>query len=399
MAGIMLYESTGVNSGFSCFTGKMNAHKKAGIHSLLVEKIDCYVVDLPAVRDFSIAGGVVTRGGGTHPRVLVRVRAGGLSGWGAATPAPTWTYETTESITSTITRYLAPALIGHPVWDLDGAVRLFDQVIRAGLTMGMPLARSALDLALHDLLGRALGLSVGELWGQRRVGEIPLCWIASDDVDEGLEAGYRAFKVKVGLGSLEADVRRVEAVRAAAPDATLWVDANQAYTFGNALRLARALDPLGVAVLEQPLRANDPIGHAELRRRSPIPVALDESLVHPTDLAAFARLGALDIAVAKVQRSGGLHLSRRMCALAEDFGLSLIGSGLTDCDLGLAASLHLFAAFGMTFPADLNGRQFVISRHVLGPGVDVSGGVARVPTGPGLGVEIDEDYVRGHLVT
>jgi muconate cycloisomerase len=98
--------------------------------------------------------------------------------------------------------------------------------------------------------------------------------------------------------------------------------------------------------------------------------------------------------VAKVQRTAGLHLSRRLCALAEDHGIGLAGSGLTDSALGLAASLHLFAAFGMTRPADLNGPQFVESVYTSGPAIEIRQGRAVVPTGPGLGVEVDEQAVR-----
>lgn len=124
-----------------------------------------------------------------------------------------------------------------------------------------------------------------------------------------------------------------------------------------------------------------------------MPIALDESLRHPGDLATFIRLEAVDVAIAKVQRSGGLTLSRRLCALAEDSGVRLMGSGLTDSDLGLAASLHLFAAFGIDTPVDLNGRQFLDSPYA-GPTVTVDKGVAHVPGGPGLGVEVDEGVVR-----
>jgi muconate cycloisomerase len=172
------------------------------------------------------------------------------------------------------------------------------------------------------------------------------------------------------------------------------VDANQAYTCDTALRLAARLEELGVTAFEQPLPANDVAGQRRLRDASPLPVALDESLRHPTDLATFVRLGAVDVAIAKVQRSGGLTLSRRLCQLAEDCGVRLMGSGLTDSDVGLAASLHLFSAYGITGPVDLNGRQFITSSYATGTTVKVADGVAHVPTGPGLGVEVDETAVR-----
>ncbi|MEU9741207.1 enolase C-terminal domain-like protein [Micromonospora chersina] len=369
---------------------------------LTIEAVDTYAVALPTIRSFGVSGGSVAVAGTPSIRVLVKVTAGGVTGWGEATPIPAWTYETAESIVTTVDRYLAPAILGRPAWDLDGVTTAFDRAINRGFTIGAPLAKCAVDVALHDLLGRALGVSVGVLWGQRRRETIQLGWIVSgqtaaavaDAVAEGRGLGYEAFKVKVGLHSEAEDAAVVRAVREAAPDAALWVDANQAYTVDGALRMARRLADLDVTAFEQPLPANDVAGQRRLRETSPIPVALDESLRHPSDLATFVKLNAVDVAIAKVQRSGGLTLSRRLCALAEDAGVRLMGSGLTDSDLGLAASLHLFAAYGIDTPVDLNGRQFLTSSYATGATVEVKDGIARVPTGPGLGVEVDESVVR-----
>ncbi|MFI6030385.1 mandelate racemase/muconate lactonizing enzyme family protein [Amycolatopsis magusensis] len=368
---------------------------------LVVERVETFAVALPTLRSFGVAGGAVAVAGRPSVRVLVKVSADGVSGWGEATPIPAWTYETAESIVSTIDRYLAPAILGRPCWDLDGVTSVFDRVINRGFSIGAPLAKSAVDMALHDLLGRALGVPVGVLWGQRRAGEIELGWMVSgqspgevaERVAEGREAGYRAFKVKIGLHA--EDLAVVRAVReAAGADAPLWVDANQAYAVDEAVRISRVLSELDVSAFEQPLPANDVVGLGRLRAESAVPIALDESLRHPSDLATFVKLGAVDVAIAKVQRSGGLTLSRRLCSLAEDSGVRLMGSGLTDSDLGLAASLHLFAAFGIDTPVDLNGRQFVGSAYATGETVQVHGGIARVPTGTGLGVEVDESMVR-----
>ncbi|APU14833.1 mandelate racemase/muconate lactonizing enzyme family protein [Actinoalloteichus fjordicus] len=374
----------------------------AGLAEVVIDRVETFVVALPTQRSFGVAGGSVAVAGTPSLRVLVKVSADGLAGWGEATPIPAWTYETVESIVSTIDRYLAPSVLGRPCWDLDGLTSTFDRVINRGVTIGAPLAKCAVDVAVHDLLGRACGVPLGVLWGQRRTEEITLGWIVSGQsaaevaecVAEGRELGYGAFKVKIGVHTEAEDLAVVRAVRAAAPDAPLWVDANQAYPIDVALRTARLLAELDVAVFEQPLPANDIAGLRRLRDASPIPVALDESIRHPGDLATFVRLAAVDVAVAKVQRSGGLTLSKRLCALAEDSGVRLIGSGLTDSDVGLAASLHLFAAFGIDTPVDLNGRQFIDSVYATGETVVVRDGRASVPTGPGLGIAVDEDVVR-----
>ncbi len=374
----------------------------AALTGLMIDRVETFAVPLPTLRSFGVAGGSVAVAGEPSIRILVKVSADGVAGWGEATPIPAWTYETAESIVTTIDNYLAPAVIGLPCWDLRGVGIAFDRAINRGFTIGAPLAKAAVDIALHDLLGHAIGVSVGTMWGQRRRDTIRLGWVVSgqaatevtDCVAEGLELGYRAFKVKVGLHTAQEDLAVVRAVRAASGDAPLWVDANQAYTVDTALWLARRLVELDVSVFEQPLPANDIVGLRGLRAASPIPVALDESLRHPSDLATFVRLAAVDVAIAKVQRSGGLMLSRRLCALAEESAVPLMGSGLTDSDLGLAASLHLFAAFGIDTPVDLNGRQFIDSVYTTEDTVRIADGVAEVPSGPGLGVTVDEAVVR-----
>ncbi|WP_351227430.1 enolase C-terminal domain-like protein [Streptomyces sp. NPDC002133] len=371
---------------------------------LTIDRVETFAVALPTRRSFGVSGGAVAVAGRPSIRILVKVSsADGAYGWGEATPIPAWTYETAESIVTTVDRYLAPAITGRPAWNLDAVDAAFERAVNRGLSIGAPLAKSAVDVAIHDLLGRAAGVSLGVMWGQRRTDTVELGWIVSgqspaevgDSVSEGAEAGYRAFKVKIGLHDEATDAAVVAAVREHAPAAPLWVDANQAYTVDAALRMARRLEPYGLTAFEQPLPANDLAGLRRLREHSPVPVALDESLRHPTDLATFVRLEAVDVAIAKVQRSGGLTLSRRLCALAEDCGVRLMGSGLTDSDLGLAASLHLFAAYGIGVgtPVDLNGRQFIDSPYAVET-VRVEKGVAHVPDAPGLGVEVDESVVR-----
>lgn len=375
----------------------------ARLKDLIIERVEPFAVALPSLRTLALAGGSPVTAGVAAVRVLVKVTASdGSFGWGEATPTPAWTYETLESITSTIDRYLAPVTVGRSAWDLDGLSRAFDRAINRGFTIGAPLAKSAIDVAIHDLVGRALGIPLTALWGSCRAQEFTLAWIVSGEgprgaveaVKEGLDLGYEAFKVKIGLHGEREDAEMVAAVRGAAGDRVLWVDANQGYTVDVAIRQARHMRDLDVAAFEQPLPANDIAGLRRLRDVSPVPIALDESVRHPSDLATFVKLDAVDTAIAKYQKSAGLTLARRFCTLAEDAGVRLMGSGLTESDIGLAASLHLFAASGITFPVDLNGRQFVESPYVDSTTVMLEGGRARLPHGPGLGIDVNEQIVR-----
>jgi muconate cycloisomerase len=176
----------------------------------------------------------------------------------------------------------------------------------------------------------------------------------------------------------------------------LQVDANRGYRIGAALRQAKRLDELDVALFEQPLDGFNLSGYRQLRARSDVPIGIDESLRSVSDLLEFARADAIGVAVAKVQRNAGLYRSRRLCEAAESAGLELSLSGLTETDLGLAAGLHLAAAFDIN-PLALNGPQY-IDTPFLRERVWRGGGQVALPGGPGLGVEVDEDWVRAHAL-
>ena len=371
----------------------------------VIAAVDCFHVPLPARATFMLAGGAFARPGEPSPRVFVRVRgADGREGWGEATPCPTWTYETAESIVSAIRRYLAPAVTGRCAWDLHAIHAAMDRVIAPGWSRGQPLAKAAVDVAIHDLLGRTLGVPLYRLLGGLRAPEITLAYLVTTDRPEeagllarrGLAAGYEAFKVKVGIHGPRADLSMVAAVREAVGEGRfLWVDANQGYSPDEALRQARALADLGVAVFEQPVPADAISGLQRLVAGSPLPVALDESVRDPAEVFELARLGAVGGVILKVQRSGGLHPGRAMAAVADAARLPLLGSGLCETDVGLAASLHLFGACGVRVPVDLNGRQFVESPFAAGLEIG-PGGRTAVPSGPGLGITVDGAWIEAH---
>jgi muconate cycloisomerase len=373
------------------------------IRDVTIEAIEVTVVNLPCRATFHLSGGDFSRRGQPTPRALVKVvGSNGVAGWGEVTPCPTWCYETSETITSTIRKYLAPALVGMPAWNLDAVARAMERVINPGATIGQPLAKSGIDIAIHDMLSRTLGVPLHVLLGGKRLGKVQLSYIvsaaspdeAATQARRGLELGYAAFKIKVGLRGEEQDFKHVAAVYDTAPKgAFLWVDANQGYGLDNAIRQAKRLATLGVAAFEQPLKGSRPSEFRRLVQLGAVPTAIDESLCSPTDLMEYIKAGAVDLPVAKVQRCGGLWWSRQFCHIAEAAGLRLMGSGLCETDLGLATGVHLFSAFGIDLPCDLNGRQFVESAY-LRRTVAIHQGWVTVPDAPGTGVEVDEALVR-----
>jgi len=366
-----------------------------------IARVDVFVLGFPFRAVFVLAGGVAGDASTLSHRVLVKLTTeSGATGWGEATPTPRWTYETTETIVSTLRRYLAPAVLGVPVWNLDALHRAMDRAIAPGVTTGSPLAKSALDVAAHDAWGRALGVPVFQLLGACRRTRFDLSWMVSLQdpteaeraVAEGLEAGYTVFDAKIGMHGEDGDLELVRRTRAAAGARRVQVDANRGYRLDAALRQARRFADQGVALFEQPLDGFNLSGYRRLQAASPVPIGLDESLRSVADLLEYVRADAIGVAVAKVQRNAGLHRSRMLCEAAEAAGLELSLSGLTETDLGLAAGLHLAAAFDIN-PLQLNGPQY-IDTTFLAERVWQGGGQVSLPTGPGLGVEVDEGAVR-----
>jgi muconate cycloisomerase len=366
-----------------------------------IARVEVFVLGFPFRAVFVLAGGVAGDASTLSHRVLVKLTTeGGATGWGEATPTPRWTYETTETIVSTLRRYLAPAVLGIPVWNLDALHRAMDRAVAPGVTTGSPLAKSALDVAAHDAWGRALGVPVFQLLGACRRTRFDLSWMVSLQdpaeaeraVAEGLEAGYTVFDAKIGMHGEDGDFELVRRTRAAAGARRVQVDANRGYRVDAALRQARRFADLEVALFEQPLDGFNLSGYRRLQAASPVPIGLDESLRSVADLLEYVRADAIGVAVAKVQRNAGLYRSRALCAAAGAAGLELSLSGLTETDLGLAAGLHLAAAFDIN-PLQLNGPQY-IDTNFLAERVWQGGGQDSQPTGPGLGVEVDEAAVR-----
>jgi muconate cycloisomerase len=360
-----------------------------------IVSVDVFPVRLPTRATLHLARGPVSDEDGA-PHVFVRARdAAGIEGWGEARPSHRWSDETEETVVSTIRRYLGPAVVGRNPSDLAGLHLAMDRVIAPGLTRGQPIAKSAVDLAVHDLLGRRLDLSLPSLFGRSGVDRLPLCWTVSADnpVDaeaiarEGQAAGYRGFKVKLGVRP-ENDPEIVAAVRAIDRSAYLWVDANQSYDVGAARRLARILAPLGIDVFEQPTPARDVDALRRLRADGCVPIAVDESIFSAQDLLRLLRLEAFDVLVVKVCKFGGLWPARRCLDIAEEAGIPVLASSLTESGLGVAASGALFGAYRLAGPADLNGPQMLQAAPGV-PAWSVDNGALIVPPGPGIGVTPD----------
>lgn len=374
--------------------------------SAKIEAVEAFPLMYPVVGRFKFFEGPDGKPGG-RPAVLVKITAeGGAVGWGQSVPIPRWSYETLETATSTIRRHLAPVLIGRDAFDVDGLHAAMNQAIAPSFSTGQPIAKAGVDLALFDLTGRILGKTAAERWGREGKGKrsITLSWTLNPKtlgdveglIEQGKARGYRHFNVKVAPDP-KVDFELCRIVKRLVPDGFLWADANGGYDEATALDVAPRLADVGAAVLEQPLPPNRLRGYGKLVRQKALPILMDEGIVSSVELEEFIGLGLLDGVAMKPARCAGLTEARRQVEMVLNEGLMFLGSGLTDPDLSLAASLLLYGAYDLQYPAALNGPQFLAASLLKQPFV-VKDGALEVPDGPGLGVEIDESRIPELLV-
>ena len=363
-----------------------------------IDRIDLFPMRYPLVGYFKFFTG--PHGSSGRAAVIIKITADdGTVGWGQSIPIAKWSYETLETATIVLRDYYRPVLIGRDPADIPGALAAMDQVVAPGFSTGMPISRAGVDLALHDLTGKLRNQSLAQLWGRPPGGPVTLSWTVNvkelSDVDrvmeEGRRRGYRNFNIKVAPDPAF-DVQLAKAVRRGAPDGFLWADANGGYDPASALQAAPKLADVGVDVLEAPLRPNQISGYQTLKKQAALPILMDEGVVTPEDLEEFRKVGMLDGVAMKPARCGGLISNKRQIELCQQHGMMWLGSGLTDPDISLVATLALYGAYGLSKPAALNGPQF-LTADVLRQPLRIERDQAYVPTGPGLGISVDEQKV------
>jgi mandelate racemase len=284
--------------------------------------------------------------------------------------------------------------VGKPVAPV-ALMEAFDRRFRLLGWQGLVgMAVSGLDMAFWDVLGRADGCSLAQ-----RLGGLPVALPAYDSFglidprqDEAallasVDAGFRAVKIKLGEGDLARDVEVVRAVRAIiGPQIRLMVDYNQALTPADAIRRIARLSAFDLDWVEEPVRAEDAPGHAQVRARSPVPIQTGENWWFPQAMAGFIRAGASDCAMLDVMKIGGVTGWLRAAALAEAAGLPLSSHIFPE------VSAHLLA---VTPTAEWLEHLDLAGHLLLDPLRPDRGTVTA--RGPGLGLDWDEAAV-GHCL-
>ena len=363
-----------------------------------IVELEPVLVDVPLREPVKGVHGVTA----VQRSVLVHVRSdAGFDGWGNVDPTPGYSTVSAADIHGTVRR-LAPALVGADPLNLHRALAVMDREIAEGYE-----AKAAIEMALVDLSGRALGVPVVTLLGGHVRDEVTFnAWIgtvapeqAAREATAWLARGFRTAKIKVDGGGDEG-IRRVAAVReAVGARMALRVDFNESLPLADAVAFIRRLEPFDLTLVEQPVPRTDIAGLAQIRRGIGIPLMADESVTGPASLIEIIRREAADYVKVKVMKQGGLLRTRGMIECAAAAGLRVvIGHGF-----GLTLSTLAEAAVAAASEAVVEGCESVgplkMAGDVVTEPVRLDTGVLRLPEGPGLGAAVDPDALKRYRVS
>lgn len=353
--------------------------------SVALEGFELRVLHLPLVAPFTTSFGTET----VREVIVVRALTPDGDGWGeiVTMAAPLYSSEYTQAAWDVALRWLAPALLDRGRLAPEEVATVLEPFV------GHRMVKAGLELAVLDAALRSEGRALGEYFGAVRdrvpsgvsvgIQRDPAALV--DAVGGYLDEGYVRIKIKIKPGR---DVADTAAVRDAFGAITLQVDANSAYTLADAATLAE-LDRFDLLLIEQPLQEDDLVDHATLARSLRTPVCLDESIVSAKAAADALALGAASVINIKAGRVGGYLEAVAIHDLCRDAAIPVWCGGMLETGIGRAANAALAALPGFTLPGDVSASSRFYTRDIVTEPAVLEDGHVRVPTGHGLGVEID----------
>jgi L-alanine-DL-glutamate epimerase-like enolase superfamily enzyme len=338
----------------------------------------------------------------TLDNVFVAIRAdNGMVGYGESAPIPPTFGETQGTIVEVLKSELARRLIGQDALNLNRLISSLDAI------PGHLCAKSSLDIALYDLAGKTLGVPVCTLLGGAMRSELPVAQtvgidsveIATAKAVKAAEQGFTSLKLKGGR-DIAHDLELLTQVRKALGDDGPWLrlDLNQGYrNAGELLRYIDRLDDLKIDLLEEPFPARRWAFYRQLAKTSTVPVCLDETLINDTDAMQLVADPAGFVANIKLQKNGGLHKSRALADTMAVLGIPVVIGAHRDAWISNTAGIHLAATLrDLDYACDVRYAWSLADVGIASGGPTMKDGMVTVPDGPGLGLDIDWNAVRGY---
>jgi len=376
-----------------------------------IKKVTCHVVSAPVERPFTSSRGWLYK---TRGSCIVEIETqDGITGWGEC-------YGPSAVAKAFIDTQFAPRILGRDAFDVEVIWEdLYNRIKDYGTT-GMAIsALSGIDIALWDIIGKVTGKPIHKLIGGAHRTEVTayatgLYFIDMDRlVEEAVEEaqqfaaeGFQAIKMKIGLGDPRLDIRRVAAVREAIGDGVrLMVDANHCFTVPQAIRLGRELEKLDVEWFEEPISPEDIDGYIEVTRALDMAVAGGENAFTRWGFRDLVARKAMDIVQPDVCAAGGISECRKIAALALAHGVECVPHAWGSA-IGVAATLHFLASLPDQPPSfrpmppllEFEQCENPFRDHLSREPIVQRKGQVQVPTGPGLGIEIDRTVLDRYRV-
>jgi L-alanine-DL-glutamate epimerase-like enolase superfamily enzyme len=369
-----------------------------------ITRVEVFPIGMAYARPYAQATGVTE----LARRVVVKMHTDeGIIGWGeASTVLPNRTGESAPVIAIVILNHLAPLLVGENPLDIQ---RVMQKLRQASMDKyGFLYSKAAIDIALHDIAGKAYGVPVASLLGgvvRTSMGvsrSVPLKspQEVAKEAEKLVKTGYKLITVKGGIDPA-ADLQRVRAVReAVGDDFPVEVDANQGYRPDVAIQtLSKMEERWGIFNIEQPCAWWDIAGMAAVRQALKMTVTADESVLTPAEAMNFVRFHAADCFTIKVAKCGGLLQAKRIAAVADAAGLSCNMGSEHPAGIGTAAMAHCWASTPEII--DSIGYGSPLERFqddILKEPLHFENGEVHLPEGVGLGIEVDEEKLAKYAI-
>jgi L-alanine-DL-glutamate epimerase-like enolase superfamily enzyme len=364
---------------------------KSEAKKLKIQDVEIYYFDIPLKEPFTITLGTITTSSGVLIRILTDA---GITGIGESSPFQPVTGDTQET-NVVAARAIREMLRGKDSLAIESAHKLF-----GGFLHSNPAVIAAFDMALYDILGKAAGLPVFRLLGGDKTTfetdvttGIDTPENMAKSVKTRLAAGFKTFKIKVGMDP-DTDVGRLQAIRdAIGYDYGIRIDANQGWTPAQAVMALKAMEKFKIQFCEQPGPDFDIAGMKQVRDESPIGIMADESLHYPSDAIKLINAAACDYFNIKLMKAGGMTNALRIALIAEAANIRCMLGCMIETRLGLTAAAHVHGATRNIVFADLDGYF----EHTFDPIIDgmaVKDGMITLPEKPGLGTDIDPAFLK-----
>ncbi|UCE43479.1 MAG: dipeptide epimerase [Candidatus Bathyarchaeota archaeon] len=332
--------------------------------------------------------------------IIVRITTdSGIVGIGEASPSKRVTHETPKTVTEVLDK-ITPKLIGMSPLRIEQIIEMMDKRV-----LENPSAKAAIDIALHDILGKTANTPLFKLIGGFRKTVMTDLTLGikkpeemAEDALRAVRRGFKALKVKVGVDPEEDFERILRIRRAVGSNTIIRIDANQGWTVDQAIKTLERLGRFNIELAEQPVAADDIEGLAEVRKNSTIPVMADESVHSPEDALALIRQDAVDLINIKLMKSGGIHKAKKIAAIAEAAGVPCMIGCMGESTVGISAGVQLAAAIKNVKYADLDSDILISDKLVLEGGAELEASQRIPPEKPGLGVTKLDEKILGETV-